>query len=242
MRMRTSGVVGLALLAAACGGGGEETSRATTPAPTAGATVGTERVVAAQAPGPPRAPTIVEVDESRLPSSTPRISVARVSEVDIQPQPGAQAAMEGETLAAIEEEIAMPAICPSDIESLRVRARNVSRGAAMVLTARGDDDVTRLRDHMRAFALAHSRTHAEQCPDPSHGEMTSAPRHELADPASPILSVHELRLVEIPNGVRVELRHDAGVERASIRELRTRVREDAASLDEGVCPLAFQMT
>ncbi|AKF03847.1 hypothetical protein DB32_000996 [Sandaracinus amylolyticus] len=241
--MRTSGVVGLALLAAACGGGGEEPRRATTPAPTARATVGTERVASAQRP--PSTPNIVEVDESRLPTSTPSVSVATGGEIQVETQPGTgtQAEIAETTIAAMEAESGTPEICPTDVDSLRVRARNLPRGVAMVLTARGEDDVDRLRDRMREFALAHSRAHAEQCPDPAHGEMaTQASAHGIADPASPIMAVHELRLVEIPNGVRVELRQEQGVDRADVRELRTRVREDVASLDQGVCPLAFQMT
>lgn len=140
-------------------------------------------------------------------------------------------------------EVTIDDICPSDVPSLRVQARNVPRGIALVLTARGEEDVAALREHMRQFALVHAMEKARQA-GVAQGEMiapSASGRPHVADPASPLSRVDDLRLVEIPNGVRVELREPDDADRASVRDLRANVREDAASLREGVCPLSFQI-
>lgn len=269
MRMRKLGVVGLGLLAAACGGG--EQTETTARAGAAG--VGGEQVIVSRAPAPVPPGQAVEVYESMLPTSTPRVDMAAAeSEAPSQAiaqastpagastseepmgaeepmgteatsEPVAQVTAPSEQEASLEQ--AARDICPADIPTLRVRARNVSHGAAIVLTARGEADVDRLRDRMRQFALAHSTEHAQQCADPSHEGVVSAStsaEHRIADPASPLLSVHDLRLVEIANGVRLELRYGDDIDRVSVRELRTQVRDDAAALADGVCPLSFQMS
>lgn len=241
MGIRKLGVVGLGLLVAACGGGAEE------PATTASAGTGGEQVTVSRSGSPVAAGEVVEVDESRLPTTAPRIDMAAAPETpagtETQAEPVAQATAPAQQDLAIQE--VAREICPADIETLRVRARNLSRGAVIILTARGEADVDRLRDRMRELALAHSAEHAQQCDDPAHGEgvtTSTSTAHRIADPSSPMLAVHDLRLVEIENGVRLEMRHADDVERVSVRELRMRVREDAAALDEGVCPLSFQMS
>lgn len=268
MRMRKLGIAGLGLLAAACGGGGEDAGTTAWAEPAAGG----EEVVVSRTASTARPGEIVEVYESRLPTSAPRMDMAAAESeetatseapstalsqadtpagaatpeepagTDTSSAPLAQATTPSEQEASLEQ--AARDICPADIATLRVRARNISHGAAIVLTARGEADVDRLRDRMRQFALAHSTEHAQQCADPSHAGVvapTSA-QHRIADPASPLLSVHDLRLVEIANGVRLELRYGDEIDRVSVRELRTQVRDDAAALADGVCPLSFQMS
>ena len=246
MGVREAGVVGLGLLVVACGGG-------STSAPPSGATgprtTGTELVTITRIERAPRSAETVEVDESRLPTSVPRIDLTSASAEGAEEPTQEEAspdAMSPPAPAALE--VAAREICPADIASLRVRARNIPNGAAIVLTARGDDDVARVRDRMRELALARSTERALRArSDPSYATMTvPSPggvswSHGFADPSSPLLSADDLRLVEIPNGVRMELRYGEGVERASVWDLRAHLREDVAALDDGVCPLSFQI-
>lgn len=221
-------------------------------------TVGAMATRAGEAPQPQLPLTSREGAETARPpqtwaaerSMTSRPGEMRAAESELPP--GERATAETHALPIPESvemveargvEVTIDDICPTDVPSLRVQARNLPRGIALVLTATGEEDVASLREHMRQFALLHAMEKERQA-GVAAGEMiapSASGRPHIADPASPLARVDDLRLVEIPNGVRVELREHGGADRASVRELRASVREDASWLREGVCPLSFQI-
>lgn len=182
-------------------------------------------------------------------------------------EPGAmgEPGMMGEP-GAEEPELARNALCPADIEGLNVRVATIPRGGALVLTARGEQEVEELRDRLDRFAQMHRRHHIERSKpeqgsigepgmsepgmgEPGMGEPGMMGEHEghamgtgqepqFIDESALIHQASEVRVVEIANGARLEVMMD---DQTQIQELRAELREDATMLREGLCPLALQL-
>lgn len=225
---RTIASVALALLLTpACGA--DDAPSAARPPPSVGGEQSAAAIDPTRAPAPappPRALVVLRPGPSRDPMPQASTAALPPSEVEIVDD--------------------ATSVCPANIPTLEVRTRGVRDGAALELTARDTDDVLELRARMRELASAHARRQrgalaAELAEwDVPEEPSTARAASELDDEDDALRSVHDLRLIEIPRGVRLELRPRAAGPSASTSDLRERVRDDAAALRAGRCPLSFQ--
>lgn len=198
---------------------------------------------------------VIEVDESAL----PRSEIVEVVPVLVHTPVEGEAVTPSEGEPRSEDEIAsadMPDepppepteapmtarsesptdLCPSEVPGLQARARETEHRAVLVLTTTHPERVDELRARVRKFAdlLAEERHDAEcaPCAEPTGATAFAAPHSEIHH-------ARDVRLVDLPRGVRVEIVPYADQPR---RALMTQIRDDARALDAGRCPLSFQTT
>jgi hypothetical protein len=144
------------------------------------------------------------------------------------------------------QDLEAASVCPADIPTLEARAFGLREGAALELTAGNEADVEALRTRMRELAVEQARRQrlalaadVAAWDVPREPNTARAPAGDV-EPEDEMLLVDVLRLVAIPDGVRLELHRRGDAGGASVAELRRRMREDARALREGRCPILFR--
>lgn len=155
--------------------------------------------------------------------------------------------------------------CPADLAEIEVVATAIPDGGAMVFSV-ADESQEALRARLRLFAKVHELHRLEMAaadrpvekPRAAEGEPSAAPVPEdsastgrippkleenpppqrFADMSALVHSASEVAVVETDEGARVEIRI---ADRRRVRALRSELREDAAMLSQGSCPLALSI-
>lgn len=154
--------------------------------------------------------------------------------------PIAELELEGEVSRTAAE--AASGLCPTDIPGLHVTSSNTRNGSMLTLTTSRESEVHELRARVRQLATLLDRERADEAcrrGERSAGVPTAQPASHFVETSSAIHQVHDVRLTDVPRGVRIEfVGHRAEPE--LINTLHTEISEDARSLREGLCPLSFQ--
>lgn len=125
--------------------------------------------------------------------------------------------------------------CPAGIPGLAVRVEEIENGGALVLTA-NPDRVRDLRARLNRFEEIHRES--AQAPDMDEPEPEAPAGGERFADRTAAIHRGTVRVVEIPNGARLEARARND---ADLAALRIELRDDAQDLGEGRCPLSLQI-
>lgn len=181
--------------------------------------------------------------ESEEPSMGGEMEIEE-TEIDIEAPsddtPMAELELEGDVSRAAAE--AASALCPTDVEGLRVTSSNTRNGSVLTLTTSRSSEVHELRARVRQLATLLDRERADEACEPGEeaaGFPSAEPASHFVESDSAIHQVHDIRLTDVPRGVRIEFVGHRD-EPELINALHTQVSEDARSLREGLCPLSFQ--
>lgn len=161
-------------------------------------------------------------------------------EVPSEDTPIAELELEGDVSRAAAE--AASGLCPTDIPGLEVTSSNTRRGSVLTLTTSRPSEVHELRSRVRQLASLLDRERADEACEP--GEESAAipsaePTSHFVESDSAIHQVHDVRLTDVPDGVRIQFVAHPG-DSEVVDALHTQVSDDARSLSEGLCPLSFQ--
>lgn len=133
-------------------------------------------------------------------------------------------------------------LCPSEVPGLTVSSRPTERGAMLTLRTSHVSEVADLRARARELATMlddqRSGAECEPCEVDEEGARVERGRHFL-ETDSAMHRVRDVRLTDIPSGVRIEFVTYEG-DRELTASLRRQVTEDARALREGLCPISFQ--
>lgn len=229
---------GACLLASACGADGEPTARADRE----DESIGGERAAGEL---DSYAAYDLSVPEPLLPQAGP----AGMTEAETPPAEGDRLAQGAPPEIGAAEPGAAPAgeICPADIADLTVRVSTIPRGSALAFTA-SHEDVEDLRARLDRFAELHRQRREARAREGIAAEGIAAEGEapgdamqdeaRFADTEALIHQATDVRVVDIPRGARLEVRFEDG---ARAGDLRAELREDAAMLRDGRCPLALQI-
>jgi hypothetical protein len=152
-------------------------------------------------------------------------------------------------------------VCPVGLQGMQVQAMTIPEGGALQFVV-DPTQVNELRSRLQRFA----RMHGEQMQQgggsmgagggatgggatgggatgggaTGGGGAAAAGGQQFADTSALIHQARDVRVVEIPNGARLEVRMSRAPERR-LEDLRTELRQDAQQMTQGRCPLALQI-
>lgn len=179
--------------------------------------------------------------ESEEPSMREEPGAQIGMEVPSDDTPIAELELEGDVSRAAAE--AAGGLCPTDIPGLRVTSSSSPNGSVMTLTTSRPGHVHELRARVRQLATLLDRERTDEAcgihGEASAGMPSAEPASHFVETSSAIHQVHDVRLTDVPRGVRIEFVGHRD-EPELINTLHREISEDARSLREGLCPLSFQ--
>lgn len=116
-------------------------------------------------------------------------------------------------------------ICPAGIAGLDVRHERIENGGALVFESERSDGVREIRERLARFEQLHDRTARGRGP------------RALVD-RSGLIQASAVRVVDIPDGARLEVRAS---NRRDLGDLRHELTESARDIAQGRCPLSLRL-
>jgi hypothetical protein len=135
-------------------------------------------------------------------------------------------------------------VCPVGIQGLEVQAVTIPEGGALQFVA-ASQGVPELRSRLQRFARMHREQMQQQQRSGGGGTSSGGSAHtggmagqpQFADKNALIHQARDVRVVEIPNGARLEVR----ISDPQLEDLRNELRQDAQQMSQGRCPLSLQI-
>ncbi|MDQ3031393.1 MAG: hypothetical protein M3Y87_03180 [Myxococcota bacterium] len=123
-------------------------------------------------------------------------------------------------------------VCPVGLRGLSVEPMTIAAGGALQLTV-APDQVSELRARLQRFA----RMHQQRMQRDDDAPMRRVGERAFAHPDAMIHHATGLRVIDIPNGARLEARTAP----EHLEALRHEIHETAQQLATGRCPLALSI-